>query len=132
MDAQTRVEETLALAGLCQVLVKSLYDRHAAGERFADAASEMLDENKWLAARYGLDAELVDLPHTSRITARELLQRELPVLREHAQQLGCEPCLKTVTQLLETGNGAQRQLATYRDSGRLSAVMTEIVELTQS
>jgi carboxylate-amine ligase len=130
MDAQTGAEHTIALTALSQVLVKQLYERHRAGERIADHHAEMLDENKWLAARYGLDAELVDLPGTQRVSARELVRRELSALREHAQELGCSAQLEGVCELLDGGTGAERQLARYRDAGRLVPVMAAIVEQT--
>jgi carboxylate-amine ligase len=130
MDAQTRVEDTAALAALSQTLVKQLYERHAAGERASQYPAELLDENKWLAARYGLDAELVDLPDARRVSVRELMRRELPALREHADDLGCRPQLDAVDGLLECGNGAQRQLAAFSEGGTLQRVMAQIVALT--
>jgi carboxylate-amine ligase len=130
MDAQTRAEQTIALTALSQALVKQLYERHCAGERVTDHHAEMLDENKWLAARYGLDAELVDLPGTQRVSARELVRRELSELREHAQELGSSAQLEGIDELLDGGNGAERQLADYRDAGRLVPVMAGIVEQT--
>ena len=130
MDAQTRVEQTIALAALTQALVKQLYERQRAGERVADHHAEMLDENKWLAARYGLDAKLVDLPGTERVTARDLVLRELPALREHAQELGSSAQLDGIVELLDRGTGGERQLAQYRATGRLIDVMAGIVEQT--
>ena len=49
----------------------------------------MLDENKWLAARHGLEGELVDLPERrARRRRKELARRLYDRLREHAQDLG--------------------------------------------
>ena len=62
MDAQTRVEHTLALAALTQAMVKELSEHFEAGKQLARYPYEMLDENKWLAARHGMEGELVDLP----------------------------------------------------------------------
>ena len=62
MDSQTRVEQTLALAALVQAMVKELCEHYESGEELSRYPYEMLDENKWLAARHGLDAQLVDLP----------------------------------------------------------------------
>ena len=58
MDSQTRIEHTLGLAALCQALVKELCEHFDAGKRLSTYPYEMLDENKWLAARHGLDQEL--------------------------------------------------------------------------
>src|ERR671920_1484933 len=85
MDSQTRVEHTLALAALIQAMVKELAEHFEAGERLARYPYEMLDENKWLAARHGLDGELVDLPKNSRVRTRDLVTRVLARAREHAQ-----------------------------------------------
>ena len=62
MDAQTHVEHSLALAALIQAMVKELAEHFETGEQLGAYPYEMLDENKWLAARHGLDGELVDLP----------------------------------------------------------------------
>src|ERR1700759_2166274 len=72
MDSQTRIEHTLGLAALVQALVKELCEHFEAGKRLSTYPYEMLDENKWLAARHGLDQELVDLPKTRRVATREL------------------------------------------------------------
>src|SRR3954463_2152929 len=59
MDSQTRIEHTLGLAALVQAMVKELCEHFEAGKRLSRSPYEMLDENKWLAARHGLDGELV-------------------------------------------------------------------------
>ena len=61
-DAQTRVEHTLALAALIQAMVHELAADFEAGEELPHYSFQILDENKWLAARHGLGGELVDLP----------------------------------------------------------------------
>src|SRR4051794_28004804 len=60
-DSQTRVEHSLALTALIQAMVKELAEHYEAGEQLTDYPWQMLDENKWLAARHGLDGEIVDL-----------------------------------------------------------------------
>jgi carboxylate-amine ligase len=130
MDAQTRAADTVALTALSQALVKQLYDRHMAGERMPQYPAELLDENKWLAARYGLDAELVDLPAAQRVSARDAIRRELPTLREHAEELGSRAQLDAVEEMLERGNGAERQLAAFSAGATLQGVMAQIVAQT--
>src|SRR5207244_616263 len=82
MDAQTRVEHTLALTALIQAMVKELCEHYDAGGELADYPYEMLDENKWLAARHGLEGELVDLPEKTSVPARQLGRRLCERLRE--------------------------------------------------
>src|SRR3954464_13086160 len=129
-DSQTRVEHTLALTALIQAMVKELAEHYAAGEQLADYPWQMLDENKWLAARHGLDGELVDLPSSERVGARDLARRQLDRLREHAQQVGSEADFAGIEDLIQRGSGAERQVVVYEANHDLREVMAEIVEAT--
>ena len=90
----------------------------------------MLDENKWLAARHGLDGELVDLPSSERVSTRALARRLIDRMREHCQDLGSLDELEAVEDLLERGNGAARQVVVYEANHDLREVMAEIVAAT--
>ena len=92
----------------------------------------MLDENKWLAARHGLDGELIDLPGADRIGTRALATRLLDRLREHAQDLGSEDALAGIADLLQHGNGATRQTVVFEANHDLRELMAEIVAATSS
>ena len=129
-DSQTRVEHTLALAALIQAMVRELGEHHDAGRRLSDYPWQMLDENKWLAARHGLDGELVDLPKAQRVPARTLARRLLDRLREHAQDLGSAAELEGIEDILSRGNGASRQVVVYEANHDLREVMAEIVAAT--
>jgi carboxylate-amine ligase len=129
-DSQTRIEHTLALTALIQAMVKELAEHYEAGGELASYPWQMLDENKWLAARHGLDAELVDLPSNERVGAKALARRLLERLREHAQDLGSAAELEGIVDLLEHGNGAARQLVVYEANHDLREVMAEVVAAT--
>jgi carboxylate-amine ligase len=90
----------------------------------------MLDENKWLAARHGLEGELVDLPSPDRVATKALARRLVDRLREHAQDLGSSAELEGIDDLLRRGNGAERQVVVYEANHDLREVMAEIVEAT--
>src|SRR5436190_11582922 len=132
MDAQTRVEHTLALAALVQCLVKELCEHFDAGKKLSRYPYEMLDENKWLAARHGLEGELVDLPKTHRVPTHDLVRRVLKRVRPHAEELGSLQDIEWLNDLLERGNGAARQVVVYEANHDLREVMREIVEATTS
>ena len=127
MDGQTRVEHTLALAALTQCLVKELCEHFDGKGKLGSYPYEMLDENKWIAARHGLDGELIDLPEQDRVGVKELARRLLHRLREHAQELGCEHELESLGDIIRHGNGAARQLVVYEANHDLREVMAEIV-----
>jgi carboxylate-amine ligase len=109
MDAQSSVEHAAALTALVQCLV-----RLEATEGFAPAqlvhAQEVLDENRFLAARDGVDASLIDPTRERRVPVRELVERTLEACAPHAAELRCEAELALVRLLVEEG-GAERQRA---------------------
>jgi carboxylate-amine ligase len=130
MDSQTRIEHTLALAALVQGLVRELSIHFDGGGRLASYPFEMLDENKWLAARHGLEGELVDLPSADRVQTRSLAKRLIGRMREHCQDLGSASELEALEDLLARGNGAARQVVVYEANHDLREVMAEIVAAT--
>jgi carboxylate-amine ligase len=130
MDAQTRVEHTLGLAALIQAMCKELAEHHDSGGKLEQVNDEMLDENRWLAARHGLDGTLVDLPGHGTVPALELARRLYDRLREHAQDLGSAAELEGVLDIIERGNGARRQRVVYEANRDYAEVMREIVEVT--
>jgi carboxylate-amine ligase len=132
MDAQTRLEHTLALAALVQAMVKELCEHFDSGEELSSYPYEMLDENKWLAARHGLDGDLVDLPSKDRVPTKELARRVIDRAREHSQELGSETELAAIDDLLQRGNGATRQIVVYEANHDLREVVSEIVDKTSA
>jgi glutamate---cysteine ligase / carboxylate-amine ligase len=130
MDSQTRVEHTLALAALIVTLVKRLTEEYAAGAEIVDPHWEILDENRWLAARHGLGAELLDSSSGEVRGVKELTGELLESLAPHAAELGCERELAGVEDLLRSGNGAQRQQVVFEANRDLRELVSEIVERT--
>ena len=110
MDSQTRVEHTLAIAALIQAMVKELAEHYEAGKSLSRYPYEMLDENKWLAARHGLEGELVDLPATDRVARRGAGAAAdgpaAPARRGARLGRRASTCLEDI---LDNGTGAARQ-----------------------
>lgn len=130
MDSQTHVEHTVGLAALVQALVRELAIHFEEGGQLSSFPFEMLDENKWLAARHGLEGELVDLPREERVATKDLARRLLDRMRDHARDLGSLSELEAVEDLLERGNGAARQVVVYEANHDLHEVLSEIVAAT--
>jgi glutamate---cysteine ligase / carboxylate-amine ligase len=125
-DAQTRVENVAALAALTQSLAATLAEHPTEPQ-----PRTMIAENKWRAARHGLDADLVDLgrdrPRPAREAVRELLELAAPA----ADRLGCAAELAGIEQILERGTGADEQRRAYdRSEGSLLAVGRWLAETT--
>ncbi len=111
MDAQSTVARGAALAALVQAIAHlELEEGYHAGARMF--APEVLDENRFLAARDGMDARLIDPERECRVPASEQLMALADAVRPHAQQLGAESMLDCVLEMAaETGAARQRRVA---------------------
>jgi carboxylate-amine ligase len=134
MDVQSRVEDTVALAAYVQCLVKQILDEIDAGNPPVAFNRMLLSENKWLAARYGLEAPLMDLGAGKRIKmpARMLAKRRLKELRPIARELGCSEQLARVEWIADNGTGSQRQLQVWNANRDIREVAEEIANATES
>jgi len=130
MDSQTRLEHTLGLAAMVQAMVKELAEHFESGQELSRYPYEMLDENKFLAARHGLEGELVDLPSRDRVRTKDLAHRLMDRLRGHCEDLGSAGALDAVDDLLDHGNGGARQIVVFEANYDLREVVGEIVEKT--
>jgi len=132
-DAVTRVEHAVALAAYCQALVKLYCERFDRGEEIRTYHRILTTENKWLAARYGLEAPLMDLAtgQRNRLPVAQLVRRRLKELAPHARELGSEDELEGIQDLLSNGNGADRQLRVFNANRDLAEVVHEIADATE-
>ena len=133
-DAVTRVEHAVALAAYCQALVKLYCERFDRGEEIRSFHRILTSENKWLAARYGLEAPLMDLEtgRRNRVPVARLVRRRLEQLAPHARELGSEQELDGIEDLLGNGNGADRQLRVFNANRDLVEVVREIADATEA
>jgi len=130
MDSQTRVEHTVGLSALVISLVKLLAEERPGDGQAEDPPWEILDENRWLAARHGIEAELFDNASGALRGVREMTDTLIERVAPHARDLGCENELESVRDLLESGNGALRQRMVYEANHDLRELMAEIVATT--
>ncbi|MEA2410313.1 MAG: glutamate---cysteine ligase / carboxylate-amine ligase [Thermoleophilaceae bacterium] len=121
MDAQTTVAETASLAALVQCIARLEVERGYVSARALEVP-EALDENRFLAARDGMDAELIDVELERRVPAREMALRLVDACAPHARALGCERELNGVVAMAER-TGADRQLDNARGPARLRGLV---------
>jgi carboxylate-amine ligase len=132
-DAVTRVEDAVAIAAYCQAVVKAISDRYDAGEEIPTYHRILTSENKWLAARYGLEAPIMDLATGRRIRVpiAKLVRRTLRDLEPHARELGSERELEGIEALLSRGNSAERQLRVFNANRDIVEVARAIADATE-
>src|SRR5438552_3830588 len=132
-DAVTRLEDVIAITAYCQALVKHYAELVERGEEIPSFHRILTTENKWLAARYGLSAPVMDL-HTARrnrLPVAALVRRTLKTVRPHARDLGSEEELAGIEEILRRGNGADRQLPVFNRNRDIVEVTREIADATE-
>jgi carboxylate-amine ligase len=134
MDAITRIEDTVALAAYVQALVKYYSERYEKEGELASYHRILTTENKWLAARYGLEAPVMDLwtGRRNRVPVAQLIRRTLREVEPHARELGSDRELEGIRDILSTGNGADRQLRVFNANKDIVEVTREIAEATEA
>jgi carboxylate-amine ligase len=133
MDAVSRVEDALAIAAYVQALVKRYSDDYDLHGHVPSYHRLLTSENKWLAARYGLEAPLMNLATGSRnrVSAAQLVRRTLREIEPHARELGSERELEGIQRILRDGNGADEQLRAFQETRDLVEVTRGIAALTE-
>src|SRR5262249_34413231 len=91
-------------------------------------------ENKWLAARYGLEAPVMDLAtgRRNRLPVAQLIRRTLRTVEPHARELGCDRELEGIRAILARGNAPARPLAVYNATRAIVEVVREIADSTET
>ncbi len=128
-DMPGNLEDALALSALIQCLVVSLSEEIDHGTFQHDYHPMIVRLNKWRAARYGLNARLVDSytlqPHPLKQVVDDLMQRLRPV----ADELDCRSYLERIPAIAAGPSWADRQLAVLRETGDPPEVVRRMTEL---
>ena len=66
-DIPSRVEETVTIAALFQAIVAKLYKLYRQNLGFRIYRRSLIEENRWRAARYGLDGNLIDFGKSEEV-----------------------------------------------------------------
>ena len=131
-DLPLRVDETLALAALIQATLAKLYKLHARNQGFRIYGRALLMENKWRAARYGLDGMLIDFGRETEVPERELILEYLDFVDDVVDELECRKEVEYVQTMLDGGTGADRQLRIFNETNDLRQVVQYMVAETEA
>jgi len=129
-DQQTRVDLTIGFAAFTLALAHRLSSLYERGVPSVDYPLELIDDNKVRAALVGIEGELIDFDQGLEVPAEEMTLGLIEDLREDARALGCEQELLALTELVESGTGARRQLNWLQERGDVGGLMREIVAAT--
>ncbi len=127
-DLPMRIDETIAIAALCQAVAAKLYSLYAQNMSFRIYRPELLQENKWRAVRYGIDGKLIDFGKQKELPARDLIHELLDFIDDVVDELGSREEINYIYEILETGTSADRQLRVYKETGSLEKVVEYIYQ----
>jgi glutamate---cysteine ligase / carboxylate-amine ligase len=131
-DIPMRADETIAIAALIQATVAKLYKLYTANQGFRLYRRALIMENKWRAARYGLDGKLIDFGKQKEAPARDLVHEYLEFVDDVVDELDSREELNYIHTMLETGSGADRQLRIFQETADLKKVVDYIMEETEA
>ncbi len=131
-DIPMRVNETIALAALIQATVAKLYKLYESNQGFRLYRRSLLMENKWRAARYGIDGKLIDFGKQMEVPERDLIEEYLAFVNDVLDELGSRQEVEYIREIMKNGTGADRQLQVYRETGDMKAVVDYIIEETEA
>jgi carboxylate-amine ligase len=129
-DAQSRVDDTLAIAALIQAVIVKLHKLLHQNITFRLYRRRLLDENRWRATRYGIDGKLIDFGKETEVETRSLLNELLEFVSTEVSELGTQREMAHIERVLREGTGADRQLAAYEHTHDIKAVVDHIVAET--
>ena len=112
-DACTRLEDTLAIAALYRCLIRLLIRRPELAPPWSAHTRRLIDENRWRAKRFGIDAEFISHDGRAALPCKDLVQSMVDEMAEDARHLRCEAELRRVRALLDEGTSAHEQLSLY-------------------
>ena len=130
-DVCTRVDEAVCVAAILQAIVAKLWKLRRDNMTFRVYPTSLIEENKWRAVRYGLDGRLVDLGKDQEQPARALVRELLEwFVDDVLDELGSRKEVEYAFTILDQGTSADRQIARFRETGDLKAVVDSLVSET--
>ncbi len=126
-DMVMTVDEVICIAALMQCIIAKLHQLHQKNQSFRSYRRVLINENKWRAARWGMEAKLIDFGKEEETPFELLIQELLEFIDDVVDDLECRKEVNYVYQMLQQGSGADRQLKVFKDTNDLREVVKYIV-----
>jgi carboxylate-amine ligase len=130
-DMPMRLDETIAIAALCQAIIAKLYKLHEQNLSFRHYSRSLIMENKWRAARYGLEGKLIDFGKQQEVPVRQLIGEIREFVSDVVEELGSQQEIAYIDRILEEGSGADRQLRVYHETNDFKQVVDYMIAETE-
>lgn len=126
-DIPTRVDDTIAIAALCQAIVAKLNKLIDKNLGFRLYRRALIQENKWRAVRYGLSGKLLDLGKQKEVPVKELIYELLEFVDDVVEDLGSRKEIEHIHVILQRGTSADEQLKVFAETDDLKAVVDRLI-----
>jgi glutamate---cysteine ligase / carboxylate-amine ligase len=129
-DIVTRVDECIALAALMQAIIVRLYSMFEENTTFRIYRRALITENKWRAQRWGLDGKLIDFGKRAEVDTKALMHELVAFVDPVLDTLGSRHEVESILKIVEHGTSADRQLAVFKQTNDLKAVVDNLIAET--
>ena len=130
-DVCTRVDEAICVAAILQAVVAKMWKLRRDNLSFRVYRSELIEENKWRAVRWGLKGKLIDFGKRQELPAPVLIKELIEwFLGDVIDELGTRKEIEYAYRIIEEGSSADRQLARFKETGDLRSVVDLIIAET--
>src|SRR5205814_10195668 len=119
---------SIAIAAVAQAIVVKLYRLRRGNLGFRVYRRALIEENKWRAARWGIEGKLIDFGKRQEVSMRELAVELLEFIDDVVDDLGSRREVEYVRKIIAEGTSAERQLRVYGETGDLAAVVAAVVD----
>jgi carboxylate-amine ligase len=130
-DVTPRIEDAIAIAALSQAIIVKLHRLYTRNMGFRMYPRALIEENKWRAARWGVEGNLIDFGKQAEVPMRQLGEELLDFVDDVVDDLGSRDSLAPIERILREGTSAERQLRMYSETGDLKAVVRQLVAETR-
>jgi len=115
-DIGTRVDDTLTVAAIYACVISMLRRLRRNNQRWRQYSNMLIQENRWLAQRYGYSKGLVDFGIGRVVPYPDLLEEIIELCREDAEELDCVAEVENARAILKRGTSAHMQVKTYEEA----------------
>src|ERR1700756_2852853 len=131
-DVATKPEEAIAIAAVTQAIVVKLHRLYTGNMGWRVYERALIEENKWRAARYGIEGKMIDFGKEQEVPMKRLIPELLELVDDVVDDLGSRSAVNYVHTILLEGTSAERQLRVFEQTGDLRAVVQHVVAETRA
>src|ERR1700692_868690 len=125
-DVPTGPRASIAFAALAEAIVVKLHRLYTSNQSWRIYRRALIEENKWRAARYGIEGKMIDFGKEQEVPMKQLIPELLELVDDVVDDLGSRSAVNHVHTILNEGTSAERQLRVFKQTGDLRAVVQHV------